>query len=188
MTETTKPKPAATNLENEILTSPFALGEAVGKSGSFPAQLRMPVDGLKEKDWPIATFWLFPWDLAVAERLHAKDVAPLPNVADPVEMARQGVEVAQIIIDRNKGWENLIRFDGSEFKYKVPTDDEIGTDKDVRVQLSRVGGFFGLVKGKSVGLAFQAAQDIEKNSATSSAITTDEVRPFVENHPSFKSD
>jgi hypothetical protein len=104
-------------------------------------------------------------------------------------MSRQGVEVCQIIIDEKKGWENLIRFDGSEFKYEIPVGDNIiGTEKDVRVQLSRVGGFFAQVKGQAVSLAFQAARALEGNSETSSEITRGEVAPYVESHPSFKTE
>lgn len=175
--------------ENKIPAAPIGLGRAVGRSGSFPCPLRIPVDGIEDpNDFPVAIFHLHPWDFGIVEELTRAGVAPLPNVVDALELTKQGVEVAVRIIDREKGWENLPRFDGSKWVYKAPTDEQVGTDDDLRVQLSYIGSFFNSVKSLSVALAFEKVTQTEKNSGTSSAVTTDEVAPYVANHPSFKTE
>lgn len=190
MTETkSAPLAIETKTKNEaILTAPIGLGLAVGQLGSFPCKLRCPVQGLEKKDYPVAIFHLYPWDLALSKELADEGVEPMPNISGVVEQHDQGIVACQKIIDVEKGWENLIRFDGSEWKYKPPKDDAAGTRRDPRVQLAAVGSFFNMVKALAVQLAFAHAEKIEGNSETSSEITTDEVAPYVENHPAFKSE
>jgi hypothetical protein len=71
------------------------------------------------------------------------------SVKDPVDRLRRNLLLLTAcgpvddsgplgIIDRERGWESLKRIDGSEWQYRAPAADEVGTTADPRVMLARV--------------------------------------------------
>jgi hypothetical protein len=168
-----KPTNSKTNFNPEqVFDSPFALGNAIGESGPFPYKLRMPVNDLDPDDYPVATFWVYPWNLDVSEAIAKTGANPDPAIKDHGAIARQNRVSAPLIIDKRKGWSNLFRADGTEFKYQPCSKDDEGTEKDPRVQLAKAGGLFGLVKGHTIMLAVEFRAVIEGNFASSSAKPT----------------
>jgi len=168
MTDGPNGKEPNINLE-QVYDSPFALGSATGESGPFPYKLRLPVNGVDAKDFPVATFWVYPWNLDVSEVIAKGGANPDPSIKDHGAIAKQNRLAAPELIDAHKGWTNLIRADGTEFKYKPCAKEDRGTDKDPRVQLAKAGGVFGMLKGHCIMLAVEFRAVIEGNSERSSA-------------------
>ena len=77
------------------------------------------------------------------------------------------------IIDRERGWENLRRTDGTEWVYRVPKLEEVGTRADDRVRLAQIYPFLVDAVVVSAALAnLEHRARVEGNSATSSGGTT----------------
>lgn len=157
----------------EIKDSPIGIGEAVGTGDPVPYRLRMPVRGKDKKEWPVAKIWLHPFDLSVAAKLQAQGINPDPSISDLGDIAKQNRGLSQLIIDKSRGWENLVRVDGSEWKYVPCTRDENGTDADPRVRLAHLGAMFGIIKARAISIAFTLSSEIEGNSESSSGTPTD---------------
>jgi hypothetical protein len=157
---------------DEVRDAPIGLGVAAGLDEAFPLRLRNPVRGKPRAEWPIATFWCHPWDLEVAEWLAAQGVTNDPSTTDLSEIAKQNRLLSQRLIDKGRGWSNLIRDDGSEWKYEPCSKENDGTRADPRVRLSEVGAYFGLIKARCISAAFTVAQEVEGNFESSSVSPT----------------
>jgi len=156
----------------EIVDAPFGIGEAVGRPDPVPFRLRMPVKGRTPDEYPVAVFWLHPWDLGVSAALADAGVASDPTVEGSDAIYRQNREIVKLIVDAERGWETLYRVDGSEWKY-VPPD---GPDdpNDVRLELAKSGALMGPIKVRSISITLTMRASIEGNSGRSSGPSSDE--------------
>lgn len=153
---------------DEVLDSPIALGVAAGKAEAFPFHLRMKVEGKEKPEWPVATFWLHPFNLKTAAELRELGIEPNPAIDDMAELAKQNRALAVRIVDKGKGWSNLHRIDGSRWLYHACPKEADGTEADPRVELSELGALFGLLKARAISAAVSIVDLEEGNSVSSS--------------------
>jgi hypothetical protein len=156
--------------QDETPVMPWGLGEAVGVPGPFPYRLRLPVQNADPAE---ATFWLHPYHLGLAGKLKEAGANPDLTVSDQAELEVQHRVLAPLIIDRKKGWDNLIRLNGTEWVYQPPGDDVDGGPLDPRVQLSQVAWLFNLLKAEATRLTVRMKEVLEGNSEISPEPVTD---------------
>ena len=143
----------------------FGLGASVGRSGPFPFKLELPTDeGPKT-----ATFWLYPWNHRITATLSEIGVSTSMNLKTEHEIKEQNVASAPLLLDKEKGWENLFRVDGTEYVYEIPTEDNEATLDDPRTVLALdAPAIFAKLKSHAMGLTIQFRKIDSGNSKSSS--------------------
>lgn len=145
------------------------LGPSVGRSGPFPVKIELPTkDGNRE-----AVFSAHPWDQIVMDHLEEFGVSTNVFEKDPQKVRAQNRVLAVLLIDKDEGWANLIRYEGDEFKYVIPSEEIEATERDCRVMLADgASKLFCNLKGRCYGLCAAIRVENEKNSGSSSGTTS----------------
>lgn len=176
------------------ITLATGLSAMAARSEPQPIEVEMPTDNGPA----VAVFYVHPIDLGDLATLRdlgypaeifrreldpdgkARLVDPIP---DPVDRLRRnlalitacgpGDPIPAGILDRERGWTNLRRTDGSEWAYRVPAEGEIGSPADDRVRLARIYPYLvDALVGHAAMANLEWRARVEGNSATSSAGTT----------------
>jgi len=145
------------------------LGPSVGRSGPFPVEIDVPT-----KDGPkMATFYGYAFDQNVLDELEELGVSTNVFEQDQSKLRAQNRCLPVLLIDKDRGWKDLFRWDGDEFEYVIPDDETEGTAEDCRVMLATGAvKLFGTFKGKCYALCTAINVENEKNSESSSATTS----------------
>lgn len=145
------------------------LGPSVGRSGPFPVKVDLPTkNGNRE-----ATVFCHPWDQVIMDELEELGVSTNVFEKDEKLVRAQNRVLAVLLIDKEKGWKNLVRYEGDEFEYVIPSDEDEANEEDCRVMLAdRAAKFFGTIKGKCFALCSTIKIEKTKNSGGSSGTTS----------------
>jgi hypothetical protein len=163
-TKTTEDIAAAAARVGEVAQAPFALPNHAGIDGPFPIEIDLPT----VKGYERATFWVDRvWDAELGRMMVEAGVSESFN-PDKEDVVAQHRWIAVNVLNKKKAWENFVRMNGTEWKYIAPKEEDIGSDKDPRIQLIPVGCFMQFIIGKLIEMATSLVEAIEGNSGSSS--------------------
>lgn len=138
----------------------LAIGKSAIRADSVPVKYDMPT----EIGTIVATVWQFPWSLDVTCDLDEAEISTDIVEKDTAKIRAQNIFLAAFLIDKDKGWENLPRVDGSLIPFTPPNAEIEATAEDCRVQLSvQAPSMMAAIKEESLALVACMTRADRKN-------------------------